>query len=231
MLVGEVCHRPGEMRIPLRPILAFQKRIGAFQGRYLRQSQMLHQTILGGYKSCVQSALWLAANKPESNRFPVPVSARPSCVSRSAWRCASRLSRARAGHREHRIAIRVDIHHPPVLLQVLPQHAHVVRGRIAAPRSVPNSSWSHRRSSAPDSAPAPVLPASRAPRCPIAPVRQSHSAADASMHLLHSLRLALPQSGFDHPLPRRSRRSPRSHAAWPTVGWRMSARNHASPAA
>lgn len=48
MMIGEVCHRPGEMRIPLRPILRFQKCIGAFQSQNFRQTQVLHQTILGG---------------------------------------------------------------------------------------------------------------------------------------------------------------------------------------
>ena len=46
MLVGEVRHGPGEMRIPLRPILALQKRIGAFKSRDFGQTRVLHQTIL-----------------------------------------------------------------------------------------------------------------------------------------------------------------------------------------
>ena len=51
MLIGEVRYRPGEMRIPLGPVFALQECVGAFQRRHLRQTQVLHQTILGGEKA------------------------------------------------------------------------------------------------------------------------------------------------------------------------------------
>ncbi len=60
MLVGKICHRPGEMRIPLRRIL--------FSGNAFAPSRV---ETFASRRSFTN--LSLAANRPKSNRFPVPV--------------------------------------------------------------------------------------------------------------------------------------------------------------
>src|SRR5437870_3362943 len=51
MLVGELLNGPREARIPLRPVLGFQKGVGGLQGGDLGQPQVLDQAVLIGGKT------------------------------------------------------------------------------------------------------------------------------------------------------------------------------------
>src|SRR6476620_10568253 len=104
-------------------------------------------------------------------------------------------------HGKHRIAIRVDVHHSAILLQVLPQHTHVVRCRIALYESAPTPTrrvvdHAHQVAYRSSSFQPFVLRS-----VPLHPFAKSASTGPPNMHLSHPLRLALPQSRLHHPLP------------------------------
>src|ERR1035437_6251187 len=132
---------------------------------------------------------------------PIPNSlmARPSCVSRSASRCCSLLSPRPWRDREHRIAVGVNIHHPAVLLQIFPEHSHVLWGCIALNESSPTPTrcivdHPHQVAHRP-SAFEPIVIG----RVPLHQFAEPGSPRSPNMHVLDRLHLALPQSRFDHP--------------------------------
>src|ERR1019366_8686277 len=103
---------------------------------------------------------------------------------------------------EHRIAVRVDVHHPTILLQVLPQHTHVVRCRIALYEAAPAPTGgvvdhAHQVANRPSSFQPVVLRG-----VPLHQFAKGASTRPPNMPLPLPLRLALPHAGLDHPLPR-----------------------------
>ena len=59
MLIGIILHGPGETLVPFRPILVFQKRVGAFQSTDVGQSQLLDQAILRRQETAFHAAFGL----------------------------------------------------------------------------------------------------------------------------------------------------------------------------
>src|SRR4029077_132073 len=110
------------------------------------------------------------------------------------------VSRVRR-HREHRIAIRVYVHHAPVFLQVLPQHAHVLRRGIALHKAAPTPTggvvdepyqiahW-----------PTPFQPIVLG-GVPLNQLAKGAAPRPPAVHLLQLARVALPQPRLDHPPP------------------------------
>jgi len=72
MMVGKLRYRPGEMLIPLGPILLLQKRIGCLHGRNFRQPQVLHQTVLRRVKAAFDApfGLWRFGQDGTDSQFP-----------------------------------------------------------------------------------------------------------------------------------------------------------------
>src|ERR1035438_7502741 len=97
---------------------------------------MLHQTILSRSKAAFDATFGLRRVRQDGADPQLPQGApqlrQPVCLAllllafSGAWR-----------DREHRIPVRVDIHHTAILLQILPEHAHVLWGCIALDESSP----------------------------------------------------------------------------------------------
>src|ERR1035438_1092336 len=132
---------------------------------------------------------------------PIPNSrrARPSCVHRSASRCCSLLSPARGATVNIESRSVVDIHHTAILLQILPEHAHVLWGCIALDESSPTPTCRivdhpHQVTHCTASFEPVVLGG-----IPLHQLAEPHATRPPNVHVLDRLHLALPQSRFDHP--------------------------------
>ena len=106
-------------------------------------------------------------------------------------------------NRKHRVTVRVDIHHAAILFQVLPQHAHVVRCRVAFHKTTPAPTGgiidqAHQIAHRPASFKPVVLGG-----IPLHQLAKPTASRSPAMHFLQPPRLALPQSGFDHPSAQR----------------------------
>ena len=172
--------RSRELRVPFRPIFLLQKVVGRLHGLHLGQAKLLDQPVLIGEKTPLHPPFGLRQSRRQSSRFPTraapvqsvsggppgavapcfPLASEPPRTS-NRGRCSSPRRAQTAPH--------------------IPTARPCSRASHRSAQSVPSSGWSHRRSSAPGGAPAPlVLPASRGRKCPTAPVRRNGCAAAAT---------------------------------------------------
>src|SRR6476660_5304051 len=154
---------------------------------------MFDQAVLGRQEAALDAALGLRRIRrdPAAAQFAQAASDLGQAIRGDTFWLA--FSGARR-HAEHRIAIRVDVHHPAILLQVLPQHTHVVRCRIALYESAPTPTrrvvdHAHQVAYRSSSFQPFVLR-----RLGWDQFAKSASTGPPKMHLSYPLRLALPQS-------------------------------------
>src|SRR5665213_3288869 len=160
--------------------------------------QMLHQTILCRAKAAFDAAFGLRRVRQDGADPQLPQGAsqlrQPVCLALpllafpGSWR-----------NREHRIPVRVNVHHPAILLQILPEHSHVLRRGIARDESPPTPARrvvDHPHQMAHRTAPfEPVVIGG----VPLNKLAETRPPRPPNVHILNRSHLVFPQSRFDHP--------------------------------
>src|ERR1700682_3084993 len=104
MLIRELCDGPCEARIPFRPILLLQKRVGGLHRRDFGQSQLLDQAVLRSEKTPFNAALGLRRKRRDPTNAQLAQTPAELCqaiMSDALWRALVRAQR----DGEHRVAV------------------------------------------------------------------------------------------------------------------------------
>ena len=122
--------------VPLGPIFVFQECVRTFQRADFGQSQLLHQAVLRGQKAPFHAAFGLRRQRQNRADAQLPQCTSQLCQAVRTLTLVFGFALAQR-HCEHGIPIRVNLHHPAVLFQVLPKNSHVEVGRIAFYKPAP----------------------------------------------------------------------------------------------